>query len=60
MIWTCHCGGEGIAFRPGTEPEIAPGGFVVSRGEPALVLCLTHFQRSYGPVQGDLLDGFRA
>jgi len=37
---TCHhCAAPAAVFRPGDEPEEAPGGIVVRRGAPIRGLC---------------------
>jgi hypothetical protein len=38
-----RCGSaEVISVSPGTEPEIAPGGFVVNAGAPVRAWCEAH------------------
>lgn len=46
---SCRCGRPGVAFRPGSEPEIAPGGIVVKRGQPASAVCLACWPASQKP-----------
>jgi hypothetical protein len=37
-----------IAISPGSEPETAPGGIVVQRGQPVTAWCASHWWARFG------------